>query len=252
MSYNQVAQDDETAQYSYTPHNSTTTRNVRTDYNVTSDVPLFTEKNQEQFDNFNQHMFSVKPRSYSHRDYCSGQFHLEDVRKPRSYSYDAVGRAGKYTGLKQERRTPFGFHDIPLIESGMIQHKLGATSGATSCDDGFGSSADSIEQYTNKRKVRQAQGTVTREVDKVNILCVFFLVDALVGLCFTWSFQHAWVYLVRGPLNMGGFICTWSFIHAWVYLVRGHLNMGGFILYVVVYTRLVLYCTWYFMQLVIP
>ena len=103
-------------------------------------------------------LFKVKPRSLSHRDYNRDSTQpVPIITKPRSNSFDAVGRANKYISGLDNRHYghQIGYYSAPLSNK-MIQRKLGSRLGSSSGDDGIGSSsgsAGSVELVPTKRKV---------------------------------------------------------------------------------------------------
>jgi len=129
-----------------TTNDSKMAENSTTDVNRLHDVYC---------DVFNQ---SVKPRSYSHRDFLSGHTHAETFSKPRSSSFDAVGRACKYYSCG-------GTNDVQksvgsLVNTANQNKMLCRRFGSPPVDDGIGSSsgsADSVDQNPTKRKIASSR-----------------------------------------------------------------------------------------------
>ena len=102
----------------------------------------------------NQNQQTVKPRSYSHRDF--EPVIMKEFSKPRSHSFDAVGRASKYSFpsplLKETINMPISTVSGQKETSNEFYKKLGSPI----LDEGIGSSsgsADSVETPF-KRKVK--------------------------------------------------------------------------------------------------
>ena len=101
-----------------------------------------------------QNQQTVKPRSYSHRDF--EPVIIKEFSKPRSLSFDAVGRASKYSFppalLRETINMPIGAVSGQKETSKEFCRKLGSPI----LDEGIGSSsgsADSVETPF-KRKVK--------------------------------------------------------------------------------------------------
>lgn len=107
---------------------------------------------KEDENDYNESLY-VKPRSYSYRDYNNTRTQPVPIKsKPRSYSFDAVGRACKNIYGSDTTQDLIGYQSAPQSSAQMLQGRLGRCS----IDDGIGSSsgsADSVEHPPTKRKL---------------------------------------------------------------------------------------------------
>ena len=100
-----------------------------------------------------QNQQTVKPRSYSHRDF--EPVIIKEFSKPRSHSFDAVGRASKYSFPPVLLREPINMPIGAISDQKETSEKFCRKLGSPILDEGIGSSsgsADSVETPL-KRKV---------------------------------------------------------------------------------------------------